>query len=115
MINKLILTGNVAKDPETKKINGKDFITFDIGVWKSKTETQWVRVKAWEKTAQLMSELRKGDRVLVDGRLDIETWDGQDGKKVSKTTILANGYERILKKDRNPDSDTFGLNPEDEF
>ena len=116
MINKLILTGNLTKDPESKTVNGKDFIQFDIGVYKRPNESMFVRVKAWEKTAKFMSDLRKGDRILVDGKLDIESWDGQDGKKQYKTTIIANGFERIVKRVNNIDDPSFGMSsPEDEF
>lgn len=116
MINKLILTGNITKDPEKKTINGKELIQFDIAVYKRPNESMFVRVKAWDKTAQYMSDLKKGDRVLVDGKLDIESWDGQDGKKITKTTIFANGFERIIKRVTNIEDPNFGIaNTEDEF
>ncbi|NDC96446.1 single-stranded DNA-binding protein [bacterium] len=89
MRNLLILVGNLTKDVEHKQINGKDFVQFDIGVYKRPNESMFVRVKAWEKTAQLMQDLKKGDRIQVSGKLDIESWDGADGKKQFKTTCIA--------------------------
>ena len=115
MKNLLILVGNLTKDVEHKQINGKDFVQFDIGVWRRPNESFFVRVKAWEKTAQLMQDLKKGDRVQVSGKLDIESWDGTDGKKNVKTVIVANSFERISKRITNPDDANFGLSTEDEF
>ena len=115
MKNLLILVGNLTKDVEHKQINGKDFVQFDIGVWRKPNESFFVRVKAWEKTAQLMQDLKKGDRVQVSGKLDIESWDGTDGKKNVKTVIVANSFERISKRITNPDDANFGLSTEDEF
>ena len=52
---------------------------------------------------------------MVNGKLDVESWDGQDGKKNTKTVILANGFERIMKRINNPEDPNFGLTIEDEF
>ena len=46
MKNLLILVGNLTKDVEHKQINGKDFVQFDIGVWRKPNESFFVRVKA---------------------------------------------------------------------
>jgi len=113
--NLLILVGNLTKDVEHKQINGKDFVQFDIGVYKKPNESMFVRVKAWEKTAQLMQDLKKGDRVQVSGKLDIESWDGSDGKKQYKTTCIANNFERLVKKISNPNDANFGIEEEVEF
>lgn len=115
MRNLLILVGNLTKDVEHKQINGKDFVQFDIGVYKKPNESMFVRVKAWEKTAQLMQDLKKGDRIQVSGKLDIESWDGADGKKQYKTTCIVNNFERLVKKFTNPNDANFGLEEEVEF
>lgn len=115
MRNLLILVGNLTKDVEHKQINGKDFVQFDIGVYKKPNESMFVRVKAWEKTAQLMQDLKKGDRVQVSGKLDIESWDDKDGKKQYKTTCIANSFEKLVKKISNPNDANFGLEEEVEF
>jgi single-stranded DNA-binding protein len=52
---------------------------------------------------------------MIDGKLDVESWDGQDGKKNVKTVIVANSFERISKRITNPDDPNFGLSTEDEF
>ena len=115
MRNYVQLIGNITRDPEHKMLNGKDFISFDIAVYKNQTKSDFHKVKAWEKTAQFMRDLKKGDRVMVYGKLDVESWDGQDGKKNTKTVILANGFERITKRISNPEDPNFGLSTEDEF
>lgn len=115
MRNYVQLIGNITKDVEHRMINGKDFAQFDIAIYKNQTKSDFHKVKAWEKTAQFMRDLKKGDRVMIYGRLDVETWDGQDGKKNVKTVILANGFERIMKRINNPEDPNFGLREEDEF
>jgi len=115
MRNYVQLVGNITRDVEHKVINGKDFVQFDIAIYKNPNKSDFHKVKAWEKTAQFMKELKKGDRIMIDGKLDVESWDGTDGKKNVKTVILANGFERITKRISNPDDPNFGLSMEDEF
>lgn len=115
MRNYVQLIGNITRDVEHRMINGKDYIQFDIAIYKNPNKSDFHKVKAWEKTAQYMRDLKKGDRVMIYGKLDVETWDNQDGKKNVKTVILANGFERITKRITNPDDENFGLRDEDEF
>ena len=115
MRNYVQLIGNITRDVEHRMINGKDFSQFDIAIYKNQNKSDFHKVKAWEKTAQYMRDLKKGDRVMVYGKLDVESWDGQDGKKNTKTVILANGFERITKRISNPEDSNFGLREEDEF
>jgi single-strand DNA-binding protein len=115
MRNYVQLVGNITRDVEHKLINGKDFVQFDIAIYKNPNKSDFHKVKAWEKTAQFMRELKKGDRIMIDGKLDVESWDGQDGKKNVKTVIVANSFERISKRITNPDDANFGLSSEDEF
>lgn len=115
MRNYVQLVGNITRDVEHKVINGKDFVQFDIAVYKNQTKSDFHKVKAWEKTAQFMRDLKKGERVMVVGKLDVESWDGQDGKKNTKVVIIANGFEKIAKRNNNPEGPNFGLSTEDEF
>jgi single stranded DNA-binding protein len=109
MRNLLILVGNLTKDVEHKQINGKDFVQFDIGVYKRPNESFFVRVKAWESIAKLMIDLKKGDRIQVSGKLDIESWDNAEGKKQYKTTCIANNFEILVRRNYNVNDKTYGI------
>ena len=56
-----------------------------------------------------MQDLKKGDRVQVSGKLDIESWDGSDGKKQFKTTCISNNFERLTKRITNVTDPNFGM------
>lgn len=112
MYNIVQLEGNITKEPEMKKMNNKDFAQFDIAVYKGQNSSFFVRVKAWEKSALYASDLIKGDRVIVFGKLDVETWDGNDGKKNSKTVVICNAMRKISKKVNNVHDANFGMDEE---
>lgn len=74
MYQKLILIGNLGKDPEMKYLpDGKAVTTFNIATshkYGDKEETSWWRITVWGKQAESCSQyLSKGSRALVEGRL----------------------------------------------
>lgn len=101
-INNVILTGRLGKDPEVRTVsNGKSVATFslavDDGYGENKT-TSWVRVVAWEKTADAVGEyLHKGSLVGVSGRLQQQTWE-KDGEKQSILQVVASKVEFLEPK-----------------
>lgn len=81
MYQKLIIIGNLGKDPEMRYApDGKAVTSFNVAVsdgYGDKRKTLWMRVSAWGKQAETCNEyLRKGSKVLVDGRL---AFDGESG------------------------------------
>src|SRR5438874_11765260 len=99
-LNKVLLIGNLGKDPEMKYTpQGKPMTTFSVAVsrrrqtpdgeWKD--ETEWFRIIAWEKLAEQCNEyLRKGSKVYVEGRLQTREWQGQDGQNRQSVEVVAN-------------------------
>jgi single-strand DNA-binding protein len=100
-VNKVILVGNVGRDPEVKYTpSGTAVATFSIatnerykdkeGNWQDRTE--WHNIKAWQRTAEIVGEyVKKGSKLYVEGRLTTESWDDkQSGEKKYKTMVVVN-------------------------
>jgi single-strand DNA-binding protein len=97
-VNKVILLGNVGKDPEIKALpSGSTVANFSIatserfkdkgGEWQDKTE--WHNVVAYGKLADIIRDyVKKGAKLYVEGRLTTRSWDDKDsGKKLYRTEI----------------------------
>ena len=95
--NKVILLGNVTRDPELRYISNGTAVT-DIGLavndrrknasgeWVE--ETTFVDVTLWGRTAEVAGEyVTKGSPLLIEGRLKLDTWE-KDGKKNSKLRVV---------------------------
>ncbi|MDP9237722.1 MAG: single-stranded DNA-binding protein [Chloroflexota bacterium] len=99
-LNKVMLIGNLGKDPEMKyTANGKAVTTFTIACNRTynaadgerREETDWFDIVAWDKLAEQCSQfLQKGRKAYVEGRLQRRSWDGQDGQKHYRTEVVAN-------------------------
>jgi len=95
--NKVILVGNVTRDPELRYISSGTAVT-DVGLavndrrknaqgeWVE--ETTFVDVTLWGRTAEVAGEyVSKGSPLLIEGRLKLDTWE-KDGKKNSKLRVV---------------------------
>ncbi len=110
-VNKVILIGNLGKDPEVKftpqgtavaKITvatSSSYKDKQSGEWKETTE--WHNVVLWQRTAEIAGEyLKKGSKVYIEGRLQTRSWDDKtSGQKKYMTEVVAN--ELILLGGRN--------------
>ena len=103
-MNKVILTGNLARDPEVRYTqSGKAVATFSIAVsrsWKKPGDTQtqqmtdFINIVAWEKSAEFCGKyLVKGTRILVEGRLQSRSYEAQDGSKRYITEVVSENIE----------------------
>lgn len=107
MYHNIILVGNLGRDPEMRYTpSGQAVTNFNVATNRQYTnsdgekvkETTWFRVSTWGKTAEITNQyLRKGSKVLVEGRLnpDPETggpriWVRQDGSSAASYEITAN-------------------------
>lgn len=98
-VNKVILVGNVGRDPELRYTQGgQPVASFSIatnerfkdkeGNWKDRTE--WHRIVAWARLAEICGEyLRKGSQVYVEGRIQTRDWEDKEGNKRQTTEIVA--------------------------
>ncbi len=97
-VNKVILLGNLGKDPEIKELENNKVANVSIAtseVYKDKDgerqeKTEWHRVVMWGKLAELAEKyLQKGSMVYVEGRLKTRQWQDQDGNTKYATEIVA--------------------------
>ena len=99
-VNKVILIGNLGKDPEVKYTpSGTPVAKFTLatnerykdksGEWQDRTE--WHNVVAWQRLAEIVGEyLKKGSKAYVEGRLQTSSWeDKQSGEKKYRTEVIA--------------------------
>jgi len=100
-VNKVILIGNLGKDPEVKVTpSGTPVAKFTLatnerykdknGQWQDRTE--WHNLVAWQRTAEIIGEyVKKGSKVYVEGRLQTSSWDDKTtGEKKYRTEIIVN-------------------------
>lgn len=97
-LNRVELIGNLTRDPELRYTpQGTAVCTFGVATNRSwttdsgekKEDTEFHRVVAWNKLAELCSQLlTKGRKVYVEGRLQTRNWTGQDGAQRTTTEIV---------------------------
>ncbi|HWH85056.1 MAG TPA: single-stranded DNA-binding protein [Burkholderiaceae bacterium] len=105
-VNKVILIGNLGRDPEVRyNPSGTAWCTVSIATtrnWKNKDsgermeETEWHRVVFNDRLAEIAGEyLKKGRSVYVEGRLKTRKWTDKDGVEKFTTEILANDMQML--------------------
>ena len=108
-INKVILIGNLGKDPETRYMpSGGAVTTVTLATsdtWKDKNtgepqeRTEWHRVVFFNRLGEIAGEyLKKGSKVYVEGSLRTRKWQGQDGQDRYTTEIVANEMQMLDSK-----------------
>ena len=99
MLNKMLLIGNVGRDPEMRYTpNGNAVTNFSVAVNRRYTvngeqqeETEWFRIVAWNRLAETCNNyVTRGMKVYVEGRLRSDSWVGQDGQTRFSNEIVAN-------------------------
>lgn len=106
--NKVILIGRLTKEIELQSTeSGKQYIQFNIAVGNGKDKegnerkTDFITCIAWEKRAENLSTyLHKGHRVAIEGRLKVESYDGQDGNKKYRNYVLVETFEFLENKSK---------------
>ena len=97
-VNKVIVSGNLTSDPQSKAISNGIVTNFSIAVnskYKNKNgqtveSVDYVDIQAFGKLAQVIqAHLKKGRKVLIQGKLKQDKWTGTDGKAKSKLVIKA--------------------------
>ncbi|MDK2898914.1 MAG: single-strand DNA-binding protein [Patescibacteria group bacterium] len=117
--NKVILMGNLTRDPETRTTtSGQSVTNFSLAIsrsWKSADGTKqdqvsYINCVAWAKIGEVISQyLTKGSPVLISGRLEQRTWDDKDsGQKRSAVDVIVEDFN-FVGGGRNVD-DNFGQN-----
>jgi len=110
-LNKVFLIGNLTRDPELKyTANGTGIVRFGLAVNRTynlrgnprdpnnqdgeKKETCFLDITAWDKLAEVCNEhLSKGRLIFVEGRLQYQSWESDDGTKRSKIEVVAQNIQ----------------------
>ena len=104
-INKVILVGNLGRDPETRYAQGGSAVTkFSIATsesWRDRNtgeqqeRTEWHNVVCFARLGEIAGEyLRKGSKVYIEGSLRTDSWE-QDGQKRYRTEIIAREMQML--------------------
>ncbi len=98
-LNKAILFGRLGQDPELRALpSGVQVASFSIATnrfykdkdGKKQEATDWHNIVLFGRQAELAQQyLKKGDTVLIEGRIQTRSWEGQDGQKRYRTEIVA--------------------------
>lgn len=101
-LNRIILIGNLTRDPELKYTpSGTAVCTFGVATNRSwttaegqtKEETQFHRIVAWQKLAELCGKLlAKGRKVFLEGRMTYRSFTGKDGQQRSLAEIVLDDF-----------------------
>ena len=120
MVNRVILIGNLGRDPEVRHLeSGASVAQFSIattenykdraGEWQEQTE--WHEIVVWRALAERAeAQLKKGYRIYLEGKLTHRSWQDQDGNN-RKTTEVVGSYFRVVTKPREGGAPNSGYFP----
>lgn len=107
-VNKVILIGNLGKDPDFRVTpGGQPVANFSIATterWTSKSgdkqeRTEWHNIVLWGRQAEIANQyLKKGSSIYLEGRLQTRSWDDKDGNKKYITEIVGNSMQMLGKR-----------------
>ena len=103
-VNKVILIGNVGKDPEVKHLeNGTVLTKFPLATSETYkkdnekvTTTEWHNIVLFRSQAEIAEKyVKKGDALYIEGKIRTRSWDDQDGNKRYMTEIVGNNMQML--------------------
>ena len=123
MVNKVILIGNLGRDPEVRYLEGNVAVArFSVatnesykdkkGEWQ--TATEWHDVVVWRSLAERAEkQLKKGSQVFVEGKLTHRKYQDKDGNDRYVTEVVANSFRVLDRRDSRPGGQDDEFHPED--
>ena len=132
-VNRMTIIGNLGSEPEMRFTpSGQPVTSFRVATnyrytsadGERREETEWFTIVCWRKLAEQCNQyLTKGRLVYVEGRLKMNTWEGQDGQQRSRNEIIADRVNFLDRQGgaaappagegRSEDADEGDLSPED--
>jgi single-strand DNA-binding protein len=110
-VNKVILVGNLGKDPEVRHLEGgtavASFTLATTEVYKDKSgqrveQTEWHNIVVWRSLAEIAEKyLKKGMSIYLEGKLRTRSWEDKDKVKRYSTEIIADTFTMLGKKESN--------------
>ena len=120
-LNKVMMIGNVGKDPEMKYTpNGKAVVSLSMALsetWKDndgnkQEKTEWVNIVAWQKLAEIIGEyVKKGSRIYIEGKLQTRSYE-KDGVKKYITEVVADNMLLLDNKEKSQPTEVAQSNNE---
>lgn len=108
-INKVILVGNVGRDPEIRHLDkGVAVANFSLATTENYTAktgekvstTEWHNIVAWRQLAELSEKyIKKGSQLFIEGRIRTRAWDDKDGNKRYTTEIFADTIQLLGRRE----------------
>jgi len=109
MINKVILVGNLGRDPEIRHLEGGAMVTrFSVATNESRRDkdgqwqqhTEWHDVTAWGALAERAAQqLHKGSLVYIEGKITHRKWQDREGRDRYSTDVVANTIRNLERRD----------------
>ncbi|HMU76369.1 MAG: single-stranded DNA-binding protein [Bacteroidetes bacterium] len=119
-VNKVILVGNLGRDPEIRHIDGNISVAkFPLAtseVYKNKdgqrvTQTEWHNVVLWRQLAETAEKfLKKGSLVYIEGKLRTRNWDDKEGNKKYITEVIGDSMTLLGRKPDENGNPSTGAN-----
>jgi|ERR1035437_10990482 single-strand DNA-binding protein len=113
-VNKVILVGNLGKDPEVRHLEGGAVVAnFPLATtesYKDKTgqrneQTEWHNIVVWRGLAEIAEKyLKKGMTIYIEGKLRTRSWDDKEGHKRYTTEIVGDTFTILSKKEHSQSS-----------
>ena len=117
-LNKVMLIGNVGKDPEVRYLDGNNGMSGNAKVatltlatteryrdrngGEIREKTEWHNIVAWRSLADLAEKfIRKGTQIYVEGKLTTRSWTDQSGNKRYTTEVVADSIQLLGKRSDN--------------
>ncbi|UCD18428.1 MAG: single-stranded DNA-binding protein [Candidatus Zixiibacteriota bacterium] len=111
-VNKVILIGNLGKDPELRYTPGGQAVAnFSLATsekWRDKDgamqdKTEWHNIVLWGRQAEIAKEyLSKGRQVYIEGRIQTRSWDDKEGNKRYTTEVVAQRLQFLGTREQAP-------------
>jgi len=103
--NKVILLGNLTRDPELKHVAGNQAVA-ELGLAvnrrfrtkdnEEREEVTFVDCEAWGRTAEVLKQyLTKGSPIFIEGRLKLDQWESKEGERRSKLRVVIENFQFI--------------------
>lgn len=122
-VNKVILLGNLGKDPEVRYLEGgtavANFTLATSETYKDRTSgerksiTEWHNVVVWRGLAEIAEKyLKKGSQIYIEGKLRSRQWQDKDGNNRYTTEIVADTMQMVGKRDDNASNESTPSSPD---
>lgn len=118
-MNKVLLFGNVGKDPEVKKLESGIVAKFSLATnkkWTNKqgekiTETAWHNIVLWGKLAELAEKyVKKGDSLIIEGEISYRSYENKEGQTIYTTDIIGKEMHFVGSKKEEPEKKSNKVN-----